>query len=310
MIVLAGLPFPNCAAVGEFVEHNYANRPKVVFQGSDGDDGNLYRQSTVEALIRAVNSYAQRQKKAGEALAMPDHVILAYVPGGGEEYLLSEFEFFVFPIALRRLADFDHYGRQLRHDQRIAKDNVLSYLQDTGNEFSELKRKLSTPSEREPLILPPNNFAPTKSTRMANVFAELYRRRPLWNGAPNEIQTTKVSNAELRKLSPGVSKMVFKDSRGLLFPVDRSHHGRARQLPDDASIQQRKLFLRSCFRFGVRLTEGFHHDVQFPGRSLGGVQFECSDLGSIPVEGTHANVYPNDHVGTKNKSMPLIRTRS
>ena len=54
--------------------------------------------------------------------------------------------------------------------------------------------------------------------------------------------------------------------------------------------------MRSVFRFGVPLINGYHHDVQFAGHALSGQTFECSREGFVQLNSNYANIYPNDFV--------------
>lgn len=296
LIVLAGLPFPLCAEIAGFIKNTDPARPTVIFESSGMTDRVLYKPSTVEALIRSVSSYAERQKKATPEVKVPDYVMLLYVPSEDSEMLLTEFEFFAFPVPLNRLVEYDRYGRQLRHNRADVREYVTSALRGATVEFMELKRRLSTPSAREPLLLPPNNFEPAKASRLAWLFSDIYRRKLPWYGYPENIGRVKVSWGELPRLGNANPKTVLIDSRGLLFPIDGSFHAPPRETLKSASIRERQLFLRSCFRFGVRLTDGFHHDAQFSDRPLRGIDFECSRVGNVSLSGTHANIYPNDYV--------------
>jgi hypothetical protein len=198
---------------------------------------------------------------------------------------------------LSRLAEFDEHGRQLRHDLKIAEGYVPSSLKVALSEFSELKRRLSSISDREPLFLPPKNFWITDTERIADAFGKMLRQRTRWNDTFDHIRQVKVSASDLGKNIPtGVQKTVLSDVRNLLYPHDRSQHGLARELAEDCSAFERQLFMRSWFRFGVPLGDGYHHDVQFAGRKLGGARFECARQGTLELNCSHASVYPNDYV--------------
>lgn len=296
LLILAGLPHSICTAVAKTVESNCRPQLRVVFQASGNNDAQLYKPATLEALICAVSGYAERQRRASQVPPAPEHVLLAYIPSDDDQRLLKEFEFFAFPIRLTRLAEFD-YGRQLRHDLRIASDYVLSSLQLAWPVFAEIKRRLSSPSEKDPLFLPPKNFWVSERERMADVFSEFLRQRLAWNDPLLQLSRVNVTHEDLpNNLRPGAHRSVLCDSRGLLFPHDHSNHGVSRELLEDSSVRDRQLLLRSNFRFGVRLSDGYHHDVQFCGRDLGGQEFNCAVAGNIRLRCSHASVYPNDYV--------------
>jgi hypothetical protein len=297
LVILAGLPHPICAAVARAIEAGCSPRPRVVYGPSGNDGCRLYKETTVSMLMNAVSGYAVRCLKAHVAPPPPKHIILAYVPAEDEERLLAEFDFFVFPVRLSRLADYDRHGRQCRHDRDLAEEYVVSSLETDLREFMEIKRRLSSACDREPLFLPPQNFKISESERMAEVFRGMVRQTASWADPFTRVRRVRVTSEDLPKfVRPGAQKAVLADVRGLLFPSDPSQHGLARELPKDSSPQDKKHLMRSLFRFGVRLNDGYHHDVQYAGRSLKGETFDCSRQGSVVLRCSYANVYPNDYV--------------
>jgi hypothetical protein len=94
----------------------------------------------------------------------------------------------------------------------------------------------------------------------------------------------------------GARKSILTDLRDLLFPPDPTNHAPPRELVPGASLEDRRSFMQSCFRLGVPLTEGYHHDVQYLERGLAGERFECSRNGSVHLTCAYANVYPDDFV--------------
>jgi len=246
--------------------------------------------------MNAAGGYAVKHLKAQLTPPVPKHIVLAYVPAPDEERLLTEFDFFVFPVRLTLLAEYDWRGRRRRHDREFADDYVIGSLETALREFAEIKRRLSTVNDRDPLFLPPQNFRLSASERVADLFRDLARHRSSWAEPVTRIQQVRVTNDELPKLRPGAQKFVLADSRGLLFPHDHSQHGFGRELESDSSPRDRRDFMRSRFRFGVPLSDGYHHDVQYGGRGLRGETFECSREGERTLTCSHANIYPNDYV--------------
>jgi hypothetical protein len=302
LILLAGIPHPDCAAVAAAVEASVSPAPRVIFQASGSDNAALYREQTVAALLRAVTEYAVRQSRAQKVPPTPTQILLAYVPAPDEESLLAEFDFFVFPVRLTRLAEYDDYGRQHRHDRRVAETYVVSSITNVLRDFVEVKRRLSSASLREPLFLPPRNFKVSQTQKMADIFKEFRQAARPWGSPITEISTAKVTHKDLPKHVFGSGhKEVLSDSRSLLFPHDLSNDGFTREIPSDSSDEERKRFMRSSYRFGVPLTNGYHHDVQFAGRDLGGAVFECPVNGTLTLNSTYANVYPNDYVRPSKK---------
>jgi hypothetical protein len=257
----------------------------------------LYREEAVAALMKGVTQYAIRQLKAHVAPPSPKHIILAYVPSTGEEQLLAEFDFFVFPLRLSRLAEYDAYGRQHRHNRKLAVDYVISSVDAAGRQFMDVKRRLSSISDKEPLFLPPQNFKVSATERIAGLFRRMSRQVAPWTERINRNRVVQATSEDLpRNIPRGARKMVLSDVRGLLFPHDRRQDGPVRELEEGSSHDERKLFMRASFRFGVPLENGYHHDVQYPGRGLTGQTFDCCREGSIALTCSHANIYPNDYV--------------
>jgi hypothetical protein len=302
LVVLAGLPHPNCSAVAAAVEKALSPPPRVIFQPSGTDNKELYRPQTRTALLRSLSDYATRQLKAHTPAPAPTQIVLAYVPSSDEEHLLEHFDFFVFPIRLTRLGAYDQCGRQYRHDPNEAVRHTVSSVRTGLRSFMEIKRRLSSSSWREPLFLPPRNFKVSDDEQMADIFVGMRRATRAWGDQPPNIRTTTVTGEQLRHIPRGKQREVFSDCRGLLFPPDPQYHGPFRDLAPDCSDEDRKQLMRSSFRFGVPLINGYHHDVQFgDGRGLGGEMFQCSRMGVIQLRCSHANVYPNDYVRPSEK---------
>ena len=295
LVVLAGLPNPISAAVASAIE--IRSRTRVINQSSGNDGRHLYTEKTIRALINAVSGFAVRHLRSQTVPPTPKHILLAYVPADDQERLLAEFEFFVFPVRLSLLANYDENGRQHRHNLKLAEEYVVSSLETAHREFMEIKRRLSNISDTEPLLLPPKNFRISDTERMADAFRAMVRQSTSWNNPVNSIKRVTVTSDDLWKhVRSGVQKTVLSDTRGLLFPHDPSEHGRESELPSDCSEDDRKQLMTSSFRFGVPLRDGFHHDVQFAGRDLNGQRFDCARQGLLELSCSHANVYPNDYV--------------
>ena len=297
LVILGGLPNPICAAVARSIEGRCTPTHRVVFAPSGNDGRQLYKEQTVSTLIKSAAEFAIKHLRTQVTPPTPKHIILAYVPAADEERLLTEFEFFVFPVRLSRLADYDEHGRQLRHDLNIGKAYVFAELDTALRQFAEVKRRLSSASDREALFLPPRNFKTSGSERMVDVFRRMVRQTTSWTDSIPGAQRVKVENKDLpRHVRRGAQKTVLEDVRGLLFPSDPSRDGPARELAGDSSMEEMKHFLKSRFRFGVPLIDGYHHDVQYAGRSLRREEFECSREGPVTLTCPYANVYPNDYV--------------
>jgi hypothetical protein len=295
LVILAGLPNPICVAVAAAIETR--SRTRVIYQPSCNDGRHLYTEKTVRALVNAVSGFAVRHLKSEEIPLIPEHILLAYVPADDQERLLAEFEFYVFPVPLSLLAEYDENGRQNRHNRTLAEKYIVSSLETALREFTEIKSRLSSVSDKEPLFLPPQNFRVSGTEPIAYVFRSMMRQRTSWADLIDSVQRVAVTSDDLCKhIRKGIKKTVLSDARDLLFPHDPSEHGPERELPQDCSDNDRKHLMRTSFRFGVRLRNGFHHDVQFAGRNLNGQTFECTREGLLQLNCSHANIYPNDYV--------------
>lgn len=293
LIALAGLPHPICGSVANLIEKEVVPAARVVFQASGSDPRQLYPVHTVHALIRAISEFSHRQS----VLPAPECILLAYVPADDDEVLLSAFDFFVFPIRLSRLSEFDEHGRQNRHNLTTCAPYTIASIGTMKGQFLEVKRRLSSPSDTEPLYLPPRNFSTSDSECIGDKFRSMRRQQLGWTDSTKDVTRVDVTDSELPKhVPPGTMKTVLADTRGLLFPRDRTEHAPARLIEEGAPNLERQDLLKTLFRFGVPLRTGYHHDVQLPGRKLTGQQFECSKKGSIQLRCSYANVYPNDFV--------------
>ena len=94
-------------------------------------------------------------------------------------------------------------------------------------------------------------------------------------------------------------QLIFRDARDVIFPCARANelHSRLPDVPPESDLTVLQNFLRSVYRFGTPLPDGFHHDAQLEwGRPFHNMSFDCSRNGPISVTGSHANLYPNDYV--------------
>jgi len=279
------------------MEKGLSPNPRIIFAPSGANDSELYKTQTVSTLLRAVSEYSVRHLRPQIEVPSPTQILLAYVPAADEERLLAQFDFFVFPVRLTRLAEYDVNGRQHRHSPKVAEGYIAPMIETALRAFSEIKRRISNATWTEPLCLPPRNFKVSDTERIADIFREMRQSKRPWGSPLPEIRSMRVSHELLpANLREGASREVFADSRDLLFPPDNSHHGVVRELTAGCADAERKLFMQSAFRFGAPLRDGYHHDVQYGGRDLRGTMFECSRRGVIPLSCTYANVYPNDFV--------------
>ena len=291
LIVVAGLPFPICARVANSIKQAHTPKPRVVYEPSGQTSKELYPARTVATLLRAVIESCSRQ------ITPPQHILLAYIPSPDDEELLSAFDFFVFPVRLNFLAEYDQNGRQNRHSQAICEQYTRELISTIGPQFMEVKQRLSKPTDKEPLFLPPRNFQISAEECVADRFKALARQKLSWSDPMIDIKRIEVTRTELPKhVGSQGRKTVLADVRGLLFPHDPSEHGMPRDVENNTTDFKRKGTMRALFRFGVPLRAGYHHDAQFPNRKLAGVLFECGEQGRIHLHCSYSNVYPNDYV--------------
>jgi hypothetical protein len=297
VVLLAGLPNSIARPVAISIQEKFLPT-RVISQASGFDNNNLYRIETVTGLVQAISGYAIRQAKAKQIGVAPANILLAYVPSADDERLLREFDFYVFPLRLTRLAEYSNQGKQFRYDRKVTEEYIGASLETALRNLNlEIMPRLSIPRWTEPLFLPPRNFKVSNTEKMADLFRQMRRGMQPWGDPLPNVRRVKATHEDLPHHIPkGVSKEVCSDYRDLLFPPDKTNHGPQRELDGTASDEERKQFMRSAFRFGVPLINGYHHDVQFAGRKLSGQTFECSREGVVQLNCDYANVYPNDFV--------------
>lgn len=297
VVLLAGLPNSIARPVSISIQEHFFPA-RVISQASGFDNDYLYRSETVSGLVQAISGYAIRQAKAKQSGVAPASILLAYVPSADDERLLEEFDFYVFPIRLARLAEYNEHGKQYRHDREVVEDYVRASIETAFRNLNmELLPRLSAPRWTEPLFLPPRNFRVSAMQRMADIFRKMRQGVQSWVDPLPDVRRMKATYEDLpHHLSRGASREVCSDYRALLFPTDKTNHGLQRGLDPASSDRDRNQFMRSAFRFGVPLISGYHHDVQFAGRKLSGQTFECSRQGVVTLNCQYANIYPNDFI--------------
>ncbi len=302
LFLLAGIPNPIHARCEKFLQQLAGRYSRVVASSSTSSDGPLFRQGTVDSLLRGSAEFAVRRLKnrSDDQSARPRRIALFYVPASDDQRLLDAFDFFVFPIAMHDLAAFDHYGHQARHNADACEVAIKKAFEAYNTHLLGLiQAKIESRRSSEPLLLPPLNFHLPQNP-LRNVFCELTRGTRAWqNAIPEEIVARRFDKAMLPNfLDHQEHQMIYQDVRDVVFPCARASelHG-AQDIDRSAPVPELCDLLRSTYRFGVSLPQGFHHDAQFEGgRVFNQMPFICSRNGPITVNGTHANVYPNDFV--------------
>jgi len=303
LLLIAGLPNPLHNRIEEFLKQLAGPYSKVIAVSSTSHDGPLYRAAPVTSLLRATAEFSiRRLKNRSESQPpRPRRIALFYVPADDDQELLSEFDFFVFPVPLRDLAEFDEAGHQKRHD-RVACEQAsrAAFEVYTRELIGSLQSRIEMLRPSEPLLLPPANFH-LPHRKLQEVFCELSRRTRTWEDTmPDGVVPETFGHEQLPKfLGYQERQSIFRDARDVIFPCARSmeRHWRLPDLQPESDLNELQGFLRSVYRFGTPLPDGFHHDAQLEwGQDFQGMPFNCSRKGPTPVTGSHVSVYPNDFV--------------
>jgi hypothetical protein len=302
LFLLAGLPHPLHTRVEEFFQNLAGAHAKVIAAPSPSYDGLLYREKTVQTLLTAGAQFAVRRlrNRSDDQAARPRRIALFYVPAADDELVLRAFDFFVFPVPLRGLSTFDEAGNQRRHQRQACEDAIRRGMDVyTRDLIGSLQRRIESRKSHEPLLLPPINFH-LADQRLKHAFCELTRGTRAWENAMPGSAVAQMFDREMlpRFLDRNERQMIFRDSRGVVFPCARPTelHG-AQEINPSADVSVLRELLRSAYRFGTSLPQGFHHDAQFEnGRPFNQMRFDCSREGELFVTASHANIYPNDYV--------------
>jgi len=303
LFLLAGLPTPLHLYAQELLKALAGPYAKVIATGSPSFDGPLFRQSTIDSLLRASAQFSVRRLKnrSDDQGVRPKRIALFYVPAQDDWRLLDAFDFFVFPVPLRDLGEYDDSGRQKRHLRGALAAAINAAFEVYREELmGSVQRRIESRRSSEPLLLPPANFH-LRGARLRDVFRELIHRARRWeNPLPEGLTADSFDYERL----PGFLRReerqnIFKDTRGIVFPCARSRefHGLPENVNAESSVAELCHLLRSVYRFGASVPDGLHHDAQLEwGEPLHRVSFECAQKGPLFVTGSHASVYPNDYV--------------
>jgi hypothetical protein len=303
LLLLAGLPHPLNSRIEEFLKELAGIYSKVIAVSSSSYDGPLYRKHPVASLLRAAADFSVRRIKnrSENQPPRPRRIALFYVPAVDDQQLLSAFDFFVFPVPLRDLAEFDEAGHQKRHDRGACEQAIRKAFQVYSLELvGSLQPRIESRKSSEPLLLPPLNFH-LPQRKLQQAFCELTRRTRTWeNAMPDGIVPEMFDREQL----PGFlgyqeRQVIFRDARDVIFPCARASelHWRLPDVQPESDLTVLQDFLRSVYRFGTPLPDGFHHDAQLEGgRDFHDMSFECSRNGPISVSASHANIYANDYI--------------
>lgn len=302
LFLLAGLPHPLHSRIEEFFQNVAGIHAKVIATPSPSYGGLLYREKTVQALLTAGAQFAVRRLKnrSDDQTVRPRRIALFYVPAEDDEVLLRAFDFFVFPIPLRDLAAFDGGAYQRRHKREACEAAIREGMEVYARDLiGLLQRRIESRKSNEPLLLPPANFH-LDDKRLQHAFCELTRGIRAWaNAIPETVIAQMFDRHTLPDfLDHNERQLIFRDSRKVVFPCARpaEFHG-AQEISPAAQVPVLREVLRTTYRFGTSLPQGFHHDAQFEGgRHFNQTRFDCSRNGELSVTASHVNIYPNDYV--------------
>lgn len=302
LFLLAGLPNPLHSRIEEFLQNVAGSNAKVIAIPSPSYDGKLYRERTVQTLLMASAHFAIRRLKnrSEDQAARPRRIVLFYVPAEDAERLLRAFDFFVFPVSLPDLATFDEQGRQRRHHRGVCESAIRKGMEVYNRDLVQLlQQRIESRKSYEPLLLPPANFH-LNDQRLRQAFCELTRGTREWaNAMPGTVSPQTFDHEMLPNfLDPNERQLIFRDTRNVVFPCarPREFHG-VPEIDSDAELAVLRELLRTIYRFGISLPQGFHHDAQFEGgRHFNQTRFDCSREGQLLVTASHVNIYPNDYV--------------
>ena len=304
LIVLLGLPGAVMGDVRGWIKE-IAQRPvRVMPLAASPDDNRPYSQQQVEQHLTTVAEFARRKQRAEQQPA-PSGILLLYVPGKNADRMLASFSFFSFPIALTALAHFEE-GRQQRHDRNAVRAAIAAALSPGSapvEQFARVKARIESPSDNEPLLLPPANFHVAADQPLAAHFRLLAANQADFDRTWLELDLGEYDKRRLPHLRPGVTRRAYRDARHLVFLCadGLALDGRNRTAAMDAEVDALAHVLRGAYRFGAALPRGFHHDTQLEeDKNLGGITFACAERGPVHVGDTYANIYPNDRVRGKN----------
>lgn len=307
LFLIAGIPHPLNVRIEESLRNIEGTSAKVVTVSSVSHDGPLYRNSTVQSLLRSAGQFSVKRlgSQAADAPPRPRRMALFYVPASDDHLLLKAFDYFIFPVPLRELAEFDELGHQKRHDRISCERAVAAALEMYARELVTLiQPRIEGRRSTEQLLLPPQNFHLPHQV-IGSFFLELTRRTRSWGDAAlAEVESEVFEHEQLPKfLRPQERLAMFRDARNVIFPCARATqlHWRLPELGPNSEVELFQDFLRSTYRFGAPLPDGFHHDAQLEwGNEFDRMQFDCSREGRIEVSGSHANIYPNDFIRAEN----------
>lgn len=302
LFVVAGLPPATDHLSDHIIRETYKSKCDVIRSTSGAQDYSVYSPNYVSQILNTLTDFILKRRDPKENFLNPSRIFFLYVPVKGFEQLLSKLDFSVFPIALASLAEWDDSGK-LRRSTTDAVTQALrtavKSCEQNHQHFDRIKLLRST----DPILLPPKNFHVNKTVRMGDYFYEMRTGVRPWSDRFSELAPIECTSEQIPKLKEKRGRF-FKDHREIFFyqPHESAFHGNAWEDDEQSDEESRLIQLRSLYRFGVALPQGFQHDAQYEsGKLMKNVDFSCSRNGDISVSDDHADVYPNDFVRHRTK---------
>lgn len=304
LCLVAGLPNSILQGVLNRLEARF---PKHTFKGTPSRqaDGQLYTQAVVEKLLAEAASFAIRRRRGSTPEAVsPASIVLAYVPGPDEEVLLSAFDFCVMPAPLRVLAAFaPENGRQYRHHADTAYEAVVAAIGRGGEAklaLDEVKQRVARHlNDSEVLFLPPINFHVGADRRLGQLFLEFRRGDRPATDRFLDLVIHHLDGDDIERLGSDVRHCRVDNKRRAFLNAHPTAYDGSEWTVDEADATAAKLqpVLRSLYRFGAPLPDGFHHDVQFAdGSRFQKSDFDCGRAGQVTFTCPYVNIYPDDFI--------------
>ncbi|MGO7805077.1 hypothetical protein ACC694_22240 [Rhizobium ruizarguesonis] len=299
LYIIAGLPK---AAYSQCVEALELRYPQAIFKGAPAAsaDAALYPNHYIETLIRSAGEFAVRRRANGNEQPTPASLILIFVPSFDQEELLKTFDFAVMPAPLPVLATRDDRGAQLRHQPKLALEEIVGAIKPSSDAqlaLAEVRRRLAFQSDNEAILLPPGNFN-IKDSSLRTVFREFRNGARDWTDRLTHLGPTDLKHEDVpSRIAKQQTRRPFVDQRGMAFFIAHPNAYDAPTREADSTTAAILSTLQSLYRFGGSIVSGLHHDAQrSDGSPLGGATFHCSEKGPIQSNEGYANVYPNDFV--------------
>lgn len=306
LVVLAGFPKGVTPALVQRVR-SFKPRFEAVSVPFSEDDNRVYGPGSpaIRQLLLAAcgSTLTQQAKPPNGPVPPPNRLLLLYARVPGFEELLRSFEFAPFPIPVTPPKESSSWHPWRKDTEYVWTQirEALAFANEPSGAAMMVRLRVERLDPADPLLLPPQNFHTPNKRPLRELFAEVQRGGRAWNGLA--VGSMPVAKYDFRSLpnffrrTGGKEKRFATDRRGLVFAsANKAQHGAVRAVPPVDAAEASRL-LRSLFRFGTPVPQGFQHDVQWPGtRLLQHEPFQCAERGEVPVSGSHANVYLNDVV--------------